>query len=69
MEEEIRLIIMKLKVTKIKAPGRFDNPSLPIVHFSGSSRSLDASWDPNANSRIRGPPPPPHSSSRPSYAN
>jgi len=46
---------MKLKVTKIEAPGRFDNPSLPIVHFSGSSRSLDALWDPNANSRIRGP--------------
>lgn len=53
-EEAIRLIIMKLKVTKIEAPGRFDNPSLPIVHFSGSSRSLDALWDPNANSRIKG---------------
>ncbi|KAF2157787.1 hypothetical protein K461DRAFT_274017 [Myriangium duriaei CBS 260.36] len=26
----------------------------PIVYFTGTSRSLHASWDPNANSRIRG---------------
>ncbi|RMY57023.1 hypothetical protein D0865_03337 [Hortaea werneckii] len=27
---------------------------LPVVHFRGRSRSLHASWDPNANSAIRG---------------
>jgi hypothetical protein len=27
---------------------------LPIVHFAGTSKSLHASWDPNANSKIRG---------------
>ena len=27
---------------------------LPIVHFRGKSTSLHASWDPNANSAIRG---------------
>ncbi|GAB7362715.1 hypothetical protein MBLNU230_g3021t1 [Neophaeotheca triangularis] len=32
----------------------FTQPRLPTVHFEGSSRSLHASWDPNANSRIRG---------------
>ncbi|PSK38083.1 hypothetical protein B9Z65_1274 [Elsinoe australis] len=26
----------------------------PVVYFTGTSRSLHASWDPNANSRIRG---------------
>lgn len=53
-EEAIRHIMMHLKVTKVETPGKFDNPALPVVHFSGSSRSVDASWDPNANSRIRG---------------
>lgn len=52
--EEIRVIVMKLKITKLEAPGQFDNQALPIAHFTGTSRSLDASWDPNANSRIRG---------------
>jgi hypothetical protein len=32
----------------------FKGERLPIVHFSGTSRSLHASWDPNANSKIRG---------------
>lgn len=27
---------------------------LPIVHFAGDSRSLHESWDPNANSKLRG---------------
>ncbi|KAF1998556.1 hypothetical protein P154DRAFT_524017 [Amniculicola lignicola CBS 123094] len=53
-EEAIRHIMMRIKVTAVEAPGQFDNPNLPIVHFSGTSRSMDASWDPNANSRIRG---------------
>jgi hypothetical protein len=33
---------------------RLKGERLPVVHFRGSSRSLHASWDPNANSRIRG---------------
>jgi hypothetical protein len=41
-------------VTKIKAPGEDDNPTLPIVHFSGTSRSMHESWDPNTNSTLRG---------------
>lgn len=32
----------------------FKGERLPIVHFAGTSRSLHASWDPNANSKIRG---------------
>lgn len=27
---------------------------MPIVHFSGTTRAMYTSWDPNANSRIRG---------------
>jgi len=77
----IRLIRIKLQVTKIEPPGSgeededgeygapagttegsgdgldwsgFEGERLPVVHFRGTSRSLHASWDPNANSRIRG---------------
>ena len=32
----------------------FKGERLPVVHFEGDSRSLHASWDPNANSKIRG---------------
>jgi hypothetical protein len=53
-EEAIRHIIMDLKVTAVTPPGPFDNASLPIVHFSGKSKSVDAAWDPNANSGIKG---------------
>ncbi|CZT24157.1 uncharacterized protein RCC_09874 [Ramularia collo-cygni] len=91
-EEAIRLIRIKLQVTRIDPPGtpiddddsegeanysddeewgdepsphsqqdlsgedwsNFHGERLPIVHFRGTSRSLHASWDPNANSRIRG---------------
>ena len=53
-EEAIRHIMMRLHVTKVEAPGLSDNSSLPVVHFNGRSRSVDASWDPNANSKIRG---------------
>jgi hypothetical protein len=53
-EEAIRHILMDIKITEVEAPGQFDNPSLPIVYFSGTSRSIDASWDPNANSGIKG---------------
>ncbi|KAH8695803.1 hypothetical protein GQ44DRAFT_634574 [Phaeosphaeriaceae sp. PMI808] len=53
-DEAIRHIVMDLKVTDVSPAGQFDNQALPVVHFSGKSRSVDASWDPNANSRIRG---------------
>jgi hypothetical protein len=53
-EEAIRHILMDIKVTSVEPAGPFDNPSLPIVNFSGKSRSVEASWDPNANSGIRG---------------
>ncbi|KAI5362965.1 putative F-box domain-containing protein [Septoria linicola] len=81
-EEAIRLIRIKLQVTRIDQPGEnkrssespssdddetgdeddeddedwsnFEGERLPVVHFRGTSRSLHASWDPNANSKIRG---------------
>ncbi|ETS82573.1 hypothetical protein PFICI_04449 [Pestalotiopsis fici W106-1] len=52
--EATRLILMKITVTKIEAPGPNDGQALPVVHFSGISRSLDDSWDENANSDLRG---------------
>lgn len=45
---------MKIHVTKIEPPGPEDGQSLPVVHFEGISRSLDSSWDDNANSDLRG---------------
>lgn len=61
---------MSWRVTKIELPdahsenddeeddgldwSNFQGKRLPIVHFAGTSRSLHASWDPNANSKIRG---------------
>lgn len=53
-EEAIRHIVMDIQVTEVVPAGPFDNPALPVVHFSGKSKSIDASWDPNANSKIRG---------------
>lgn len=53
-EEAIRLITLKLRVTKLESPGRYDNPALPVVHFSGRSQSMIPSFEPNANSAIRG---------------
>lgn len=53
-EEAIRHIIMDLHVTEVSPGGEFDSPDLPVVHFFGKSQSVDASWDPNANSRIKG---------------
>lgn len=52
--EAIRLINMELKATKIEAPGEEDGKDLPVVYFEGTSRSMHSSWDPNANSNIRG---------------
>ncbi len=53
-EEAIRHIMMDIKVTDVKPADEADNAALPVVHFSGTSRSVEASWDPNANSGIRG---------------
>ncbi|KAF2423168.1 hypothetical protein EJ08DRAFT_737587 [Tothia fuscella] len=53
-QEAIRLITMKLRVTKIVPPSEDDGQALPVVHFTGTSRSMHSSWDPNANSRLRG---------------
>lgn len=66
----IRIIRVSWRVTKIESPdvhneddddeddgldwSNFQGERLPIVHFAGTSRSLHASWDPNANSKIRG---------------
>ena len=53
-KEAIRLIRLKLHVTKIEPPGEDDGQDYPVVTFRGVSRSLHSSWDPNANSAIRG---------------
>ncbi|KIV98668.1 uncharacterized protein PV09_09549 [Verruconis gallopava] len=53
-QEAIRLITMKIKVNKISDPGEGDRKDMPVVHFTGMSRSMHASWDPNANSKITG---------------
>ncbi|OJD34844.1 f-box domain-containing protein [Diplodia corticola] len=52
--EAIRFITLNLRVRRIEAPGPGDGQELPIVHFVGTSRSMHSSWDPNANSKIRG---------------
>lgn len=52
--EATRLILMRISVTKIEPPGPDDGQALPVVHFQGASRSLDDSWDENANSDLRG---------------
>lgn len=54
IEEAIRFINMKIHVTKVRPPGEEDGQRLPVVHFSGTSSSLRPSFDPNANSKIRG---------------
>jgi hypothetical protein len=53
-EEATRNIIMELRTTKIEAPGPDDGQTLPVVHFTGTSRSMHQSWDPNAHSNLRG---------------
>ncbi|OTA69559.1 hypothetical protein K449DRAFT_384523 [Hypoxylon sp. EC38] len=52
--EATRLILMKIRVTRIEPPGPNDGQGLPVVHFEGISRSLDDSYDENANSDLRG---------------
>ena len=53
-QEAIRLITMKIHITKIQPPREEDGQALPVVHFHGSSHSLRPHWDPNANSKMKG---------------
>lgn len=53
-DEAIRLITKRIRVTKIESPGEDDGQALPKVHFRGISSSVRPTWDPNANSLIRG---------------
>jgi hypothetical protein len=52
--EAIRVIKMEIQATRFEKPEEGDGQDLPVVHFEGVSRSLHDSWDPNANSSIRG---------------
>lgn len=45
---------MKIRVTKLEAPCEDDGQDLPVVHFSGTSRSMHNLRDPNANSILEG---------------
>ncbi|KAI0191729.1 hypothetical protein EV127DRAFT_427690 [Xylaria flabelliformis] len=49
-----RLILMRIFVTSVEKPGPEDGQDLPVVHFKGVSRSLDQSFDENADSDLRG---------------
>ncbi|KKY28417.1 putative f-box domain-containing protein [Phaeomoniella chlamydospora] len=54
--EAFRLIKLSIRVTSVES-GSSDpsaDPTKPIVHFRGTSKSTYMSWDPNANSGIRG---------------
>lgn len=53
-EEATRLITMRIQATKIEPPGENDGKDLPVVHFKGISASARPSWDPNANSQLKG---------------
>jgi hypothetical protein len=52
--EATRLILMRIFVTSVEEPGPEDGQNLPVVHFKGVSRSLDQSFDENADSDLRG---------------
>ncbi|KAI3402171.1 hypothetical protein diail_100 [Diaporthe ilicicola] len=52
--EATRLIVVKIRVTRIEPPGPEDGQALPVVHYEGFSKSLDSSLDENANSGLTG---------------
>ncbi|KAE9984218.1 hypothetical protein BLS_002812 [Venturia inaequalis] len=54
MQEAIRLITMKLRVERIEAPGPMNGKALPVVHFTGTARSMHQAHDPNSNSSLYG---------------
>ena len=49
-----RLIVMRIFVTSVEKPGPEDGQELPVVHFKGVSKSLDQTFDENADSDLRG---------------
>ncbi|KAL2016273.1 hypothetical protein VTK56DRAFT_4017 [Thermocarpiscus australiensis] len=49
--EATRVMMMRVRVTKIEPPGVGDHPDHPVVHFNGISRSLDGE---NPDSDLRG---------------
>ena len=53
-QEVIRLITMKIHITKIEPPGEDDGQALPVVHFHGSSHPLRPHWDSSAKSKTKG---------------
>ena len=53
-DEAFRLINMQIEVAKIRPPGEDDGQALPVVEFKGMSAAVRPSWDPHANSKIRG---------------
>jgi len=54
--QETRLIVMSVKATRLSEPSEEDGNGFPIVHFTGTARSLQDVWDPNAHSEIKGMP-------------
>ncbi|KAI2635396.1 hypothetical protein GGS21DRAFT_515634 [Xylaria nigripes] len=52
--EALRLILMRIFVTRIEKPSPEDGQDLPVVHFKGVARSLDQNFDENADSDIKG---------------
>jgi hypothetical protein len=52
-QEAIRLIVMRLRITRIKESGPEDG-DMPVVHFQGLSKSLHMHWDPQPSSRVHG---------------
>lgn len=52
--EATRLILMELEVTRIEPPGPDDGQDLPVVHFTGVSRSLDADFVEDVHSALTG---------------
>ncbi|KOS18203.1 hypothetical protein ESCO_003216 [Escovopsis weberi] len=53
-EQAVRLILMRIHVTKIEDPPPEYRQDYPLVHFKGTSRPTDDAWDDNATSDIRG---------------
>jgi hypothetical protein len=49
-----RLILMRVRATRVCPPGPDDHPDHPVTHFVGFSRALDASWDDTGRSDLRG---------------
>ncbi|KAK3390523.1 hypothetical protein B0H63DRAFT_465889 [Podospora didyma] len=53
--EATRLILMKIRVTKVEPAGEgYRNKDHPVVHFEGLSRALDEMWDDETDSDLRG---------------